>query len=358
MKSRIIFLVIALIGILFSTTACSIEGEAICGVWNANSTLGKTKLEITPWQGKFHGYLLAFDDGKQTIQGAKEDDYIFLSDLVYENGQYNNGQIFIDQTGKQKCAITLALMNKNELKAIYNCDGQAYEEVWTREGFAPNLVEKQSLKATTTNAKTVAATTAKSKNNTLAKNNKTTSSTPTTPTKTKPKTIAKKTAPTAKKVDANKHLANTKTQANFYVIGIHQTVDYNDMNGMGTAVENLWNKIYSEDFSSQLNNISDQERMYLVYGDYENPAGKMTITIGYKVSNLNTIPQGLNGVKVPSNEYLVYPLSGDASDYEGEGWDQLETLMSYRKTNSADFEVYRFDNNYKVTDANIWIATK
>ena len=98
--------------------------------------------------------------------------------------------------------------------------------------------------------------------------------------------------------------------------------------------------------------------MYLVYSAYDQPKGKMMITIGYKVKDLTNIPTGLKGVNIPSNEYYVYPLSGKASDYEGEGRKQLEEMMAYRKTDSADFEVYKFDANYEVTKAEMWIATK
>jgi len=84
----------------------------------------------------------------------------------------------------------------------------------------------------------------------------------------------------------------------------------------------------------------------------------MTITLGYKVNNLKTIPEGLKGVNLLANEYIVYPLSGDKSDYEGEAWNHLGELMSYRKKESCDFEVYTFDKNYEVTKGEIWIATK
>ena len=84
----------------------------------------------------------------------------------------------------------------------------------------------------------------------------------------------------------------------------------------------------------------------------------MTITLGYKVKDLSNIPSGLKGVKIPSNEFLVYPMAGDKSDYEGDGWEQLGELMMYRKANSADFEVYTFGSSYNVKKAEMWIATK
>jgi len=127
---------------------------------------------------------------------------------------------------------------------------------------------------------------------------------------------------------------------------------------MEKSIETLWTKAYDDDFSGNLKNIIEANNMYVSYSDYDKPKGNMTITLGYKVKDLSNIPSTLKGVTIPSNEYLVYPMSGDKSDYEGEGWDQLGELMMYRKADSADFEVYTFDNNYNVKNAVMWIATK
>ena len=47
-----------------------------------------------------------------------------------------------------------------------------------------------------------------------------------------------------------------------------------------------------------------------------------------------------------------------AIDFAGEGWEQLGELMMYRKAESADFEIYTFDNNYNVKKAEMWVAMK
>ena len=57
MKSKILLANIILIFAL-SLSSCAIEGEQICGVWNSDSEFGQMKMEITPWDGKFLGYLL------------------------------------------------------------------------------------------------------------------------------------------------------------------------------------------------------------------------------------------------------------------------------------------------------------
>lgn len=345
-------LAIVSIMLVFSLNSCTIQGEKVCGIWNAKTDLGTMKLEITPWEGKFLGYLLEYQNGNETIKGAKEDEFVFITDLVFENDMYKNGKIYLAQNSEQSCEISLKMLDDNQIKAIYNCDGEMSEETWIREGHNINAPTK-GTKERTEEAATKEVLTDK-KQVTAEEEKEVKTSTP--PTKTTDKVVKNNPVPTPKQNDNNN--ADTKPKSTFYVVGVHKVVDYNDMNALSKAVEELWNKTYNDDFSGKLDNVSDWEKMYVTYSNYDNPKGKMTVTIGYKVKNLSNIPSGLYGVTIPKNDYWSYPLSGNASDYEGEEWKQLEQVMAYRKKESVDFEVYSFDNNYNVTQADIWIASK
>jgi len=321
MKLQTILSAILTIFIYLSITACGeIKGEALCGIWQTNSQYGKMKIEITPWKGKFHGYMLEYENGANKVIGKKTEDYMRMT-------------------------------SANQLTATYNCEGHQSTEIWVRKGHP-------FPKTSPENATTIAETS-------IAK----ASSQPTTATKSRTERnaatttgIAKK-ATTPTKVSAPSKIEkeavnNTSPKGTFYVIGIQKTVAYEDIKALEKTMESLWNTTYNEDFSGKLNNISDQENMYVTYSKYDKPKGKMTITIGYQVKDLTTIPSGLHGVQVMANEYYVSPLSGNTSDYEGEAWKHFEELVAYRKATSVDFEVYKFDSNYEVTEASIWIASK
>ena len=322
---------------MLSFSSCKIDGEEICGIWNAQLDKGKMQIEITPWKGKFLGYLLEFDNNGEIIKGSKTEDYIFITDLEFKDKIYNDGKVYLDFDSESYCKLTLELINKNQIKAIYDCNGQSSEEIWYRKGsISP---EKKVEVSTVVNSK-----------------------------------VKKDEAP--EKTDSSKKVQNaslninqekivpikiegeTKKQKTFFVIGIQDVVKYDDLEAMEKSIEALWSKIYSNDFSSKLKNIIDPSNIYTTYSGYDTPKGKMSITLGYKVNDLSNIPSGLKGVKIPANEYLVYPMSGDKSDFEGEGWEQLEALMLNRKAESSDFEVYIFDNNYNIKKAEMWIATK
>lgn len=343
---------------IFSFSSCSIAGEEVCGIWNATGDFGEMQVEITPWEGKFLGYLLEYNDGDKTVTGSKTEDFIFITDLEFKDNKYQNGKIYLDPSSENFCELTVELLDKNQLKAIYVCEGQSFEEVWYREGVSmPEKTVKVPAKTATTNntvnptRETTTSTNASDK--IPSEQTSTVKNEPTVPTQTKVVLTPMTTTSTAPSIDGE-----TKKRSAFYIIGMQEVVKYDDFKAIEKAMEALWNNSYNKDFSSQLTNITDQENMYVSYSNYDNPKGKMTITLGYAVNDLANIPTGLSGVQLPANEYLVYPMAGDKSDYEDEGWNQLGELMMYRKKDSADFEVYTFDENYNITKAEMWIATK
>lgn len=336
MKSKIM---LANIFLILSTSffSCTIEGEQICGIWNSESEFGQMKMEITPWDGNFLGYLLESKFENETFEGGKTEENIILTDLVFEGNTYENGKIYIDPNSEENCAVSIEFLNENNLKVAYNCAGQIWEEVWTRQGFENERIALKKEEKYET--ETVESENVKVEIKTLEN----------------PNADDKKAEETQIQNDIQN---DTRKASTFHVIGISETIAYDDMKAIEKAVEALWTKSYSNDFSGKINNISDMENMYAIYSNYDNPKGKMTITIGYKVKDLSNVPSGLKGVTVPMNDYYVYPVSGETSDYEGEGWNQMAELMAYRKAESCDFEVYKFDANYEVTEAHIWIAAK
>lgn len=352
-------LIFSLMLLFFSSvTACSsIEGEEICGTWNASGDYGEMTVEITPWQGKFHGYLMEYKNGNQRIKGEKKEDYIFLTDLVNEGKLYQNGKIYLDPNSEESCGITLEMLDENRLKALYDCKEGKAEEIWQRAGTGNPLkgkLESVTADNTKNSVKRLGNVEAVKSGNSATKIQELNTKKELSSTKSTGASTTNKNEKLADYSDAEELQKGT----DFAVIGYAQLVDYSDVNATAKAVENLWTKLYDKDFSNQLTNITEAENAYVVYSNYENPKGKMTVTIGYKVADLSKIPTGLNGLKISANDYLVYPLSGEISDYEGEGWDLIEEMMMYRNPNSVDYEVYTFDQNYKVKDATIWIATK
>ena len=303
------------------------------------------QIEISPWRGKFHGYLLSYENGSESITGSKTEESIFITDLALNGSKYQNGKIHLDQNSESYCDLCLELIGKNKLEASYNCGGHITKETWYRKG---QVMPKKSVKTSrSTKNKTDSEVTEKTKEGIGP-------SKPSKSSNTNDEIPKKETSQRS----IPKIEGETKRQSSFYIVGIQDIVKYGDDKNMGKAIEALWVKANSNDFSTQLSNIVDADKMYVSYSSYDEPKGKVSITLGYNVENMSNIPSGLKGVKIPANDFLVYPLSGNKSDFEVEAWEQLGELIMYRKANSADFEVYTFDNNYNVKQATMWIATK
>ena len=79
-------------------------------------------------------------------------------------------------------------------------------------------------------------------------------------------------------------LGKTTPAATFYVLGYSTTASYSSMKQLNAAAKRLGTRLYNRDFSGRLGrNIINKRKVYTVYSGYDNPKGRMTITLGYKV---------------------------------------------------------------------------
>ena len=333
-------MIVAFFLIVMSTSgSCSIKGEQICGSWLIEFENGEMQIDITPWKGKFYGYLIKYQDQNESIIGSKKEEFMVLSDLEFkDNDQYSKGIFYLDEDMRQTCKVSFKMNGTHHMIASYECDDLKYDEHWTRVGFEKSKTivnNDQEL----TNEKLALTT---KEENTFGE---------TTPQPT-----------TIKSVVQNSHSKSQKTTNDtqqkdaFNIIGIQRIVTYADHNVVEKVMNELWESLYSNDFSQELKDITEPMNVYMVYSDYDNPKGKMKMTLGYKVGNLNNVPNGLRGIHISTDSYYTSPISGNASHYYGEEWKQIEELMQYRKESSVDFEGYSFDKNYEITKASIWIS--
>ena len=144
----------------------------------------------------------------------------------------------------------------------------------------------------------------------------------------------------------------------FQVIGI--AVRTTNENGQGKKdIEALWAKLMSENSSSKIPNIIEQA-IYSVYTDYESDYTKPYTTIlGYKVASLDSIPEGMVGIKIEPANYIKFTAKGDLS--EGvvvKTWDKIWG-QELNRAYLSDFEVYgEKAANPKDAEVDIYISVK
>jgi len=142
----------------------------------------------------------------------------------------------------------------------------------------------------------------------------------------------------------------------FYIIGLSVRTS-NENNQAATDIPALWERFMAEGISSKITNKLSEE-IYSLYTDYEKDHTKpYTTVLGYKVKDLDTIPEGLMGVSVPGKTFEVFTASGKLSD----GIVYREWVSIWEKpldrAYSGDFEVYGAKSqNPEQAEVDIYIA--
>ncbi|WP_373330613.1 GyrI-like domain-containing protein [Salmonirosea aquatica] len=101
-----------------------------------------------------------------------------------------------------------------------------------------------------------------------------------------------------------------ETIGEFKIIGI--AVRTTNENGQATQeIPALWNRFISEGMAGRIPNKMG-ESLYCVYTDYVlDHTQPYTTILGYKVTTLATIPEGMVGKTIPEGKYVRYLSKGN-----------------------------------------------
>ena len=124
----------------------------------------------------------------------------------------------------------------------------------------------------------------------------------------------------------------------FKVIGI--VVRTTNSNGQSKAdINELWNRWFAENVATRIpNTVSDH--LYNIYTDYESDEhGFYNTILGYSVSTLASIPNGLIGKQIPKSNYKEFVSEGKLPDCVVKTWETIWGLK-FNRSYIADFDVY------------------
>lgn len=142
----------------------------------------------------------------------------------------------------------------------------------------------------------------------------------------------------------------------FYIVGL--AVRTSNANGQAaTDIPALWERFMAEGISSKITNKLSED-VYSLYTDYEKDHTRpYTTVLGYKVKDLDAVPQGLMGVTVPGKTFEVFTASGKLSD--GIVFKEWTGIWSrpLDRAYSGDFEIYGAKaQNPERAEVDIYIA--
>lgn len=125
----------------------------------------------------------------------------------------------------------------------------------------------------------------------------------------------------------------------FMIIGISVRTT-NENNQAAKDIGNLWGKFMSENVLGAIPNKIDST-VYSIYTDYESDHTKPYTTIlGCKVSNLQSIPNGMIGKSFDGGNYVKLSAKGDLmKGLIVNKWTEIWS-MDLDRAFTADFEVF------------------
>lgn len=102
----------------------------------------------------------------------------------------------------------------------------------------------------------------------------------------------------------------------------------------------LFHKFFTPDIISAVpNKLSDD--IYCVYTDYESDfTGEYTTILGYKVAEVENLPEGLVVKHIPECKYREYQAQGEIHQAVGKIWEHIWQSPDINRSYTADFDIY------------------
>lgn len=109
-------------------------------------------------------------------------------------------------------------------------------------------------------------------------------------------------------------------------------------------LEELWAYFLENDIYEVIENIIDENKVYVVYSGFDpERTGMVNVTIGFKVSNLDNIYEGLTGIQIPPTHFAVFESQGDPEKFIESAWEKVFE-SDLPKANTFDLEVYELNS--------------
>jgi predicted transcriptional regulator YdeE len=152
-------------------------------------------------------------------------------------------------------------------------------------------------------------------------------------------------------------MQKTITKEAFKIIGIE--IKTSNQKAM-QDIPQLWNRFYAEDIKNKILNKSSED-VFAVYTEYEGDHTKpYSYILGCAVGSLDSIPDGMIGITIPSSKYEIFTAIGKMPDKVVETWQDIwHPEVDAKRTYKTDFEVYGEKyGNPENSEVEIYIGVK
>ena len=118
----------------------------------------------------------------------------------------------------------------------------------------------------------------------------------------------------------------------------------------------LWQQLMQGNVAKQLEDYKEGNEVYCVYTDYESDHNDYyTALLGYKVSAIEYLPDGLTGKAIPASKYEVFTANGEFPANIGATWQHI-WQANIDRLYTADFDLYHLQEKFEDTEFKIYVA--
>lgn len=138
-----------------------------------------------------------------------------------------------------------------------------------------------------------------------------------------------------------------KSLPEFKVVGIEvRTSNTAEMNAASAKIPGLWGRFYQEQIPARIKPAKSDARVVGVYSKYASDhSGPYSLLAGVEAPALDAIPDGMTGITIPANNYLVFTAHGAMPQALIQTWAAIWEYFSqgrkYQRAYTHDFELYK-----------------
>jgi predicted transcriptional regulator YdeE len=113
------------------------------------------------------------------------------------------------------------------------------------------------------------------------------------------------------------------------------------------VIPKLWKEFQDKKLGDKISNKVNPNEILGLYTDYENKEiGLYSFIVGFQVTDINSIPEGMVSKVIPASKYYVVTAKGKMPDKIGAAWAHIWN-SGIQRTYTGDFELYdeRFDGS-------------
>ena len=130
-----------------------------------------------------------------------------------------------------------------------------------------------------------------------------------------------------------------------------RTTNAEESNPATAKIGAHWQRFFAEGHHERISKTAD--KLLGVYTDYEsNNMSLYSLITGFEVSSVEDLPDGIVGVQIPEQDYLVFHAEGKMPAIVIETWGRVMAHFSgdgdHERAFTADFELYPNENEVDI----------